>query len=64
MSKTYTPEQVVGMLKNVFVMGELTGFLDSLSMHEGVPEETRKYAAEKVTELRQIIRDVEDAPLS
>lgn len=56
--ESYTPEQVVRILANVFVMGELTGFLDSLSMHEGVPEESRKHAQNHVQKLRAFIMDL------
>lgn len=42
------------MLTNVFVMGEMTGFLDSISMHEGIPNDVREYAAHKVKDLREI----------
>jgi hypothetical protein len=51
---SYTPEEMVRVLQDVFFVGEMTGFLDSISMHPDIPPNVRQYAATKVQELRSL----------
>jgi hypothetical protein len=58
-NRMFTPEEVIKVISNVFVMGEMVGFLDSVSMHPNIPDSVKKAASEKVSKLREFIRGME-----